>query len=72
MKKLTITNKMSMKEQRTRISINHVIEKVDNADRLRKWLLDQVTGVEIDGVIYTFPCMTYEEAMRYYREAVGC
>lgn len=69
MKKLTITNKMSMDEQRARMIINDTIAKVKNENDLRKWLLDQVTGVEIDGITYTYAWLTYERALGYFEEA---
>lgn len=70
MKKLNITAKMDLAEQRTRMTVNRVIEKCGNPDRLKNWLLDQVTGVEMNGVYLVFPnTMTYEQALGYFEEA---
>lgn len=73
MKKLTVTSEMSLNEQRTRLSVNDVIEKCGNdTNRFRNWLLNQVTGLEIDGVWFTLPnTMSYEQVNRYYREATA-
>lgn len=71
MKKLNTTGKMSRAEYQARMTINDVIERVSNADELKNWLIDQVTGVEIDGVTYTFPWLTYEKAVQYFNEATA-
>lgn len=74
MKKLTVTSKMSLNEQRTRLSVNDVIEKCGNdTNRFRNWLLNQVTGLkDKDGDWLIFPnTMSYEQANRYYREATA-
>lgn len=71
MKKLTITSDMSMNEQKARMIINHTIENVTSEDQLRKWLLDQVTGLIIDGMVLTYPWLAYNAALEYFREATG-
>lgn len=58
-----------MTEQRARIIINHTIESVKSANELKNWLIEQVTGVEIDGTVYTYPWLSYEQAVRYFNEA---
>lgn len=71
MKKLAITNEMSVNEQKTRLMINHTIERVSNENQLKNWLIEQVTGVEIDGVTITYKWLTYEQALGYFREATA-
>lgn len=71
MKKLSITAKMNHAEQQARMTINHAIEHVSNPDELKNWLIDQVIGVEIDGVTYTYPWLTYDEALNYFNEATA-
>lgn len=62
---------MSMNEQRTRIMINDTIERVRNANELKNWLIEQVTGVVIDGVVITYKWLSYEQAVRYFNEATA-
>lgn len=72
MKKLTVTSEMNLNEQRTRLSVNLVIEKCGNdTNRFKNWLLNQVTGLkDKDGDWLIFPnTMSYEQANKYYREA---
>ena len=71
MRKLMINSKMNLEEQRTRMSVNQVIEKCNgNADKLKNWLINQVIGFKVDGIYLTYPnTMTYEQALRYYNEA---
>ena len=73
MKKLVIKGapEMSLDEQRTRLSINRVIERVKNTNELRSWLLDQVYGVEKDGFELTPAWLSYEKAVAYYKEATA-
>lgn len=69
MKKLAITDRMSATEQRARIIINQTIEAVKDENALKNWLIEQVTGVEIDGMKITYPWLTYEQALAYFDEA---
>lgn len=69
MKKLTITSEMSLNEQKARMLVNHTIENVKDENQLKNWLLDQVTGVVIDGMVITYAWLAYGEAIKYYREA---
>lgn len=71
MKKLVITDKMSMNEQKARMIVNHTIENVTSEDQLKNWLLDQVTGLVIDGMVLTYAWLTYDAAVKYFNEATG-
>lgn len=69
MKKLAINETMTMNEQRARMIVNHTIENVTNEEQLRKWLLDQVTGLVIDGMVLTYAWLSYGAAVAYFNEA---
>jgi hypothetical protein len=71
MKKLAITNQMSMNEQRARMIVNHTIENVTSEDQLKNWLLDQVTGLVIDDMVLTYAWLSYDAAIAYFNEATG-
>lgn len=71
MKKLRITPDMTMNEQKTRMIINHTIDHVKDEESLRKWLLDQVTGVIIDDMVITYAWLAYDAALRYFKEATN-
>ena len=71
MKKLEITSKMSMNEQRARMIVNHTIESVTSENQLKNWLLDQVTGLVIDGMVLTYAWLSYGAAVAYFNEATG-
>lgn len=68
MKKLTITSEMSANEQRARIMINHTLDYIKDENNLKNWLLDQVTGVIIDGMVITYPWLAYGAALDYFKE----
>lgn len=69
MKKLRIAPDMSMNEQKARMIVNHTIDYVKDEESLRKWLLDQVTGVIIDDMVITYAWLTYGAALEYFKEA---
>lgn len=71
MEKLTINETMSLNEQRARMLVNHTIENVTSEEQLRKWLLDQVTGLIIDGMVLTYAWLSYGAAVAYFNEATG-
>lgn len=74
MTRLYIDGRMSSREQTNRIIVNETIKMMKKAGRFnenefRNWLLNQVTGVEINGVTYIFPeTFTHDEAVRYFNE----
>ena len=69
MKKLVITKEMNMKERKARMIVNDTIEHVKSTNELKNWLLNQVTGLVVDGMTITFPWLTYEQALGYFNEA---
>lgn len=69
MKKLIITDKMSLNEQKARMIINHTIDYMKDENAFKNWLIDQVTGVVIDGTVLTYPWLAYGAALDYYSEA---
>ena len=71
MRKLLINDKMSLDEQKARMIVNHTIENITSEDQLRKWLLDQVTGLIVDDMVLTYPWLAYGAALDYFNEATG-
>ena len=71
MKKLTITNKMNLEEQRTRLIINDTMKYIKNENDMRIWLLQQVTGLVVDGMVLTNAWLSYDAALNYYKEITG-
>jgi len=73
--RLYIDGRMDSREQTNRIAVNKALTYMEkhggiDMEALRKWILRQVTGLEIDGVTYIWPeTFTYEESVRYYKEA---
>lgn len=78
--RLYIDGRMSAREQQNRINVNTTIMNMKKFDRFsenefRRWLLMQVTGMNINGIDYVFPeTFTYDEALTYFNEIVntGC
>ena len=69
MKKLVITNEMSTNERKARMLINHTMDYIKEKNEFKNWLIDQTTGVIKDGMVITYPWLSYEAVLNYYKEA---